>query len=223
MCFRECRRRMGGGMTRSDAGEGGMILHTADGGQHWDVQVGDPHSGTRAFEQLYFLDATHGWATEDGDGGLLRNYRWADLGKRLRLFGGKAFVFSTPDVGVYLDGTRFFAARMADAPGRRFTLAAPESRWTGWRAKCSAISKASISRRRKSATPRLSNLPDKSSGIAKTEDGGLTGMSPAFCRMLPLGIGTAFSSQTPILALYGLTTISSRPPMARRRGTARPR
>jgi len=53
------------GMVRSDAGEGGVILHTADGGQHWDVQLGDPHSAARGFEELFFLDAKHGWATRE--------------------------------------------------------------------------------------------------------------------------------------------------------------
>ena len=99
------------GMTRSDAGEGGMILHTADGGKHWDVQVGDPHSGTRAFEQLYFLDATHGWATEDGDGGLLRTTDGQTWENVSAFSAGKAFVFSTPDVGVYLDGDKIFRSK----------------------------------------------------------------------------------------------------------------
>jgi hypothetical protein len=44
------------GSVSSDAGEGGVILHTADGAQHWDVQLGDPHSATRGFEELFYLD-----------------------------------------------------------------------------------------------------------------------------------------------------------------------
>jgi photosystem II stability/assembly factor-like uncharacterized protein len=44
---------------------GGVILHTADGGDHWDVQVGDPESSDRAFKRLRFIDPTHGWATQE--------------------------------------------------------------------------------------------------------------------------------------------------------------
>jgi len=47
-----------------DALHGGVILHTSDGGDHWDVQVGDPESSDRAFRGLRFIDPTHGWATQ---------------------------------------------------------------------------------------------------------------------------------------------------------------
>lgn len=43
---------------------GGVILHTSDGGDHWDVQVGDPQSADRAFHDLRFIEPTHGWATQ---------------------------------------------------------------------------------------------------------------------------------------------------------------
>jgi photosystem II stability/assembly factor-like uncharacterized protein len=162
------------GMTRSDAGEGGMILHTADGGKHWDVQVGDPHSGTRAFEQLYFLDATHGWATEDGDGGLLRTTDGQTWENVSAFSAGKAFVFSTPDVGVYLDGDKIFRSKDG---GRS---------WTQVYACRTRVEVDGLAREVQCnfqsvcfPTPQIGyattvNLPDKSSGIAKTEDGGLT-------------------------------------------------
>ncbi|HEY3053080.1 MAG TPA: YCF48-related protein [Thermoanaerobaculia bacterium] len=47
-----------------DALHGGVVLHTGDGGDHWDVQVGDPESSDRAFRGLRFIDPTHGWATQ---------------------------------------------------------------------------------------------------------------------------------------------------------------
>jgi hypothetical protein len=107
------------GMTRSDAGEGGMILHTADGGQQ--------HSGTRAFEQLYFLDATDGprrMATVVCSG-----LPVGRPGKTSPPFRRGRPSFSALRTSAFIwTGTRFFAARMADAPGPRFTLAAPESR-----------------------------------------------------------------------------------------------
>lgn len=43
---------------------GGIIVHTADGGDHWDVQYGDPESSERAINELRFLDQTHGWAVQ---------------------------------------------------------------------------------------------------------------------------------------------------------------
>jgi photosystem II stability/assembly factor-like uncharacterized protein len=47
-------------------GTGGFILHTADGGQHWEVQMGDPHSDNADVNALRFLDAVHGWAIQGG-------------------------------------------------------------------------------------------------------------------------------------------------------------
>lgn len=47
-------------------GSGGFILHTTDGGAHWNVQMGDPHSNDPELSSLRFLDATHGWAYQAG-------------------------------------------------------------------------------------------------------------------------------------------------------------
>jgi photosystem II stability/assembly factor-like uncharacterized protein len=47
--------------------EGGFIFHSADGGEHWDVQLGDPHSNDLWIDFLQFLDATHGWARQGGN------------------------------------------------------------------------------------------------------------------------------------------------------------
>src|SRR5579863_2736450 len=43
--------------------EGGFILQTNDGGDHWTVQLGDPKSSDPSIQGLQFIDATHGWAT----------------------------------------------------------------------------------------------------------------------------------------------------------------
>jgi photosystem II stability/assembly factor-like uncharacterized protein len=41
---------------------GGVIVHTADGGDHWDVQYGDPQSAEAAPRELRFLSPRQGWA-----------------------------------------------------------------------------------------------------------------------------------------------------------------
>lgn len=50
----------------SGKGTGGFLLHTTDGGQHWEPQLGDPHSDDAEIWGLHFLDATHGWAVQGG-------------------------------------------------------------------------------------------------------------------------------------------------------------
>ncbi len=54
---------------------GGVILHTSDGGAHWGIQIGDVESSDRAYTGLQFLSPTLGWATQSssvGDHRLLR-------------------------------------------------------------------------------------------------------------------------------------------------------
>ena len=43
---------------------GGILLHTSDGGDHWDVQLGDSKSSDRGMKDLRFIDATHGWVVQ---------------------------------------------------------------------------------------------------------------------------------------------------------------
>ena len=87
------------GHANSDAGVGGVILHTKDGGQHWDAQLGDPHSATRGFENVFFLDAKHGWATQWGGGALMRTQD-GDTWDSVSQFGNpKSFTFATPACG----------------------------------------------------------------------------------------------------------------------------
>lgn len=47
---------------------GGILLHTIDGGDHWEVQYGDPLSSERAITALRFLDTAHGWAVQRTNG-----------------------------------------------------------------------------------------------------------------------------------------------------------
>lgn len=70
------------GYSRSDAGEGGVLLHTKDGGTTWTIQLGDPESATRGFSVMQFIDARHGWVTEYG-GKILRTTdgeNWETMG-----------------------------------------------------------------------------------------------------------------------------------------------
>ena|SRR3989441_7934663 len=48
---------------------GGVILHTKDGGATWEVQLGDPQSSDRAYRDLRFLDARTGFAVQSTSGG----------------------------------------------------------------------------------------------------------------------------------------------------------
>jgi len=87
----------------TEAGEGGFLIATHDGGTTWTLQLGDPRSSTRAFVRLFFLDATHGWATQAG-GRLLRTTdgsRWEPLGD---VEIADPFVFVAPEQGFFLDG-----------------------------------------------------------------------------------------------------------------------
>jgi photosystem II stability/assembly factor-like uncharacterized protein len=44
------------------AGHGGVILHTGDGGEHWDIQHRDTAADQPLFS-VYFRDREHGWAS----------------------------------------------------------------------------------------------------------------------------------------------------------------
>lgn len=46
------------------SGKGGIILHTQNGGEKWDIQVGDPRSLDLDYKLIHFLDARHGWAVQ---------------------------------------------------------------------------------------------------------------------------------------------------------------
>jgi photosystem II stability/assembly factor-like uncharacterized protein len=86
----------------TDGGEGGFIVATRDGGRTWSVQFGDPRSSARAFTQLHFFDATHGWATQV-DGTLMRTTdgtRWTNVANVDPV---SPLVFVSPERGFFLD------------------------------------------------------------------------------------------------------------------------
>src|SRR5437868_1649275 len=65
---------------------GGVILHTKDGGANWETQLGDPQSGDRAYSGVRFLAPKLGFAVQStgvGDHLLLRTTdgaTWAPVG-----------------------------------------------------------------------------------------------------------------------------------------------
>ena len=83
---------------------GGIILHTSDGGDHWEVQYGDPQSSDRAVKDLRFLDQTHGWAVQATGGAASRLLHTRD-GKLWTVAGGidvyhKDYMFTSESTGV---------------------------------------------------------------------------------------------------------------------------
>jgi photosystem II stability/assembly factor-like uncharacterized protein len=162
------------GHATSDAGDGGVILHTKDGGQHWDAQLGDPHSATREFENVFFLDARHGWATEAGGGALLRTQDGETWDSVAQLGNPKTFTFSTAEVGFYLDGEKIYRSRDGGHTWKQVftcrTKVEVEGLARDVECKFQSISFPSAN----VGYATTSDLPNKASAIAKTEDGGLT-------------------------------------------------
>ncbi|MGA8763390.1 MAG: YCF48-related protein [Candidatus Sulfotelmatobacter sp.] len=162
------------GQVNSDAGDGGVILHTKDGGQHWDAQLGDPHSATRVFESVFFLDAKHGWATEAGGGALLRTQDGETWDSVAQLGNPKTFTFSTQEVGFYLEGEKIYRSGDAGHTWKQVftcrTKVEVEGLARDVECKFQSISFPST----KVGYATTSDLPNKASAIAKTEDGGVT-------------------------------------------------
>lgn len=100
-----------GGYSARPAGSdsGGVLIHTTDGGEHWDLQLGDPESPQAGFSNLYFLDATHGWVTQKykllhtSDG-----VNWEEAGS-LPQGGLSKFVFTSPRHGIGISEGQFIA------------------------------------------------------------------------------------------------------------------
>ena len=57
---------------------GGVIYRTTDGGNKWELQVGDPESSDRGFTDLRFVDATHGFAVQGSAGSFHKLYSTSD-------------------------------------------------------------------------------------------------------------------------------------------------
>ena len=87
--------------------QGGVILHTADGGANWELQLGDPQSSDRSYHDLRFLGPTLGWAVQStgvGDHKLLRTdgKEWNDVGTVAQHRGD--YRFTSAQVGFVTSG-----------------------------------------------------------------------------------------------------------------------
>jgi hypothetical protein len=105
----------------SGRGAGGMLLHTVDGGEHWDLQLGNPKSSDPEIKDLHFLDSTHGWARQGGN--LLRTTdgtNWQVVGTYPGDFG--RYTFTSP-----LDGFESFG------PFSGSTIAATHDGGRSWK------------------------------------------------------------------------------------------
>src|SRR6185436_18422310 len=88
------------------AGDKSTILATTDGGKSWNAQLGgDPESTDAALTRIFFLDAKHGWAMNDGGRilGTKDGTTWADLSKVSGTAKGVWFV--TPQTGFELENS----------------------------------------------------------------------------------------------------------------------
>lgn len=161
------------GHARSDAGDGGFIIKTTDAGKTWNLQVGDPHSGTRDVLRLFFLDATHGWASQAGSK-LLRTKdgeNWETAGD---FPSGKSFAFDSAQRGFYLDGNRILMTTNGGGSWKQSYLCRAKVEVEGLPHEDSCYVQAITF-----ATPTVgyiltSEVSDKSSVILKTSDGGST-------------------------------------------------
>jgi photosystem II stability/assembly factor-like uncharacterized protein len=90
----------------SGKGNGGIIVHTTDGGEHWDIQLGDPKSNEPPFQHLHFLDQTHGWAVQSGEK-LVRTSdgkNWEEAGSFPKFQSLANYVFTSPQIGFEIAG-----------------------------------------------------------------------------------------------------------------------
>jgi photosystem II stability/assembly factor-like uncharacterized protein len=136
--------------------------------------LGDPHSATRGFENVFFLDAKHGWVTQWGGGALLRTQDGETWDSVAQLGNPKTFTFSTSDVGFYLDGERIYRSRDGGHTWKQVFTCRTKVEVDGLArdVECKFRSISFPSANVGYAT--TSDLPNKASAIAKTEDGGMT-------------------------------------------------
>lgn len=90
-----------------DSHRGGVLLHTRDGGESWEVSLGDPGSSEGSFFAIRFLDERHGWVWQLGDR-LLRTTdggaSWEPVGAMSFLYSDGDYDFVSPNEGVHLRG-----------------------------------------------------------------------------------------------------------------------
>jgi photosystem II stability/assembly factor-like uncharacterized protein len=97
--------------------KGGMLLYTSDGGERWDVQLGDAGSNEPPFTHIKFLDQTHGWAVQSNQK-LLRTSdgkNWEEAGSFPKFQPFHDYVFTSPQKGTliagYADNSRIFSTK----------------------------------------------------------------------------------------------------------------
>jgi photosystem II stability/assembly factor-like uncharacterized protein len=85
-------------------GPGGFIVHTTDGGENWEIQLGELNSTDKYFDDLLFLDQKHGWAVQDKEK-LVRTsdgIHWEDAGVFPQFLGLQKYTFTSPRNGIML-------------------------------------------------------------------------------------------------------------------------
>lgn len=99
-----------GWVTSGTAHEGGMLLRTRDGGSSWEVQLGDHESKDPPFQSPYFLDEMVGWVLQPTDVNKFKLLRttdsesWQQVGAIETHWGLQDYVFTSKNVGIYVDG-----------------------------------------------------------------------------------------------------------------------
>lgn len=99
-----------GWVTSGTVGEGGMVLRTRDAGANWEVQVGDHESKDPPFRSPYFLDEMVGWVLQPTAVGKFKLLRttdgesWQQVGAIQADWGLQDYVFTSKNVGIYVDG-----------------------------------------------------------------------------------------------------------------------
>lgn len=88
-------------------GPGGFIMHTTDGGENWEIQLGELNSTDKYFNDLLFLDQKHGWAVQDKEK-LVRTsdgIHWEDAGVFPQFIGLEKYTFTSPRNGLMLSAS----------------------------------------------------------------------------------------------------------------------
>jgi photosystem II stability/assembly factor-like uncharacterized protein len=99
-----------GWVTSGTVDEGGMLLRTRDGGANWEVQLGDHESKDPPFRSPYFLDELVGWVLQPTGVGKFKLLRttdgesWQQVGAIQTDWGLQDYVFTSKNVGIYVDG-----------------------------------------------------------------------------------------------------------------------
>ena len=198
------------GLKRTGEGEGGFILHTKDGGDHWNLQLGDPHSATRAFSQLFLLDATHGWVSQYG-GQMLRTTdgeNWESAGA---FFTYGEFTFRSPQVGFNIDHGKLFRTEDAGTTWKPIYECAAKVVVDGLTRDSACEFRALSFPTAAVGYATTNDLPDKSFATIKTSDGGATWrMMPNSPAHTPLQGGLGYADSTTLFTTtYSMGLVGS--------------